>query len=186
VSDEKFRLFVALELPERVRRGLVDWRSSVAGEGLRPVAADALHVTLCFLGWRAPSEVDPIADACLQAAGGRAVPELTLREGIWLPPRRPRVLAVSLEDPSKALAALQTRLSEGLHTGGWYVPERRPFFAHVTVARVAKGARVRWRDPLPDINPLLVSAGRVTLYRSRLSPRGAVYEALHSVELGEV
>jgi 2'-5' RNA ligase len=70
-----------------------------------------------------------------------------------------------------------------LQTGGWYLPEARPFLAHTTVARVAKDARVR-REGLEAPPPLAFDAGTVSLYRSRLGPGGARYEALRTVELG--
>jgi len=54
----KERLFVALELPEDVRVALVAWRPRDGG--LRPVAAESLHVTLAFLGWREAADADMI------------------------------------------------------------------------------------------------------------------------------
>jgi RNA 2',3'-cyclic 3'-phosphodiesterase len=72
-----------------------------------------------------------------------------------------------------------------LRAGGWYVPEQRPFLAHVTVARVARGARIR-REVLPPPPPDAVTASTVTLYRSRLERGGARYEPLASVALGSL
>jgi 2'-5' RNA ligase len=183
-EDERVRLFVALELPEPVVSGLVDWRSGVAGiDDLRPVSADALHVTLCFLGSRSVSSVDAIATACgvVQGSGPARV---SLADAAWLPPRRPRVLAVRLEDRSGRLAEAQAALSGQLEAGGWYVPERRPFLAHVTVARVR--GRPSGRRPgavLPAPPQFDFEASQVTLFRSRLSPAGARYERLESVWL---
>jgi 2'-5' RNA ligase len=179
------RLFVALDLPPLVRQGLDAWRRGAAGDvpGLRPVAPEFLHVTLCFLGWRSSSEVGEIAAAC--AAAARPSPRgLSLGEAGWLPERgRPRVLAVGIDDPAEAIAALQSSLAEALQAGGWYAPEARPFLAHTTVARVGKNTRVR-REGLEAPPPLAFDAGTVSLYRSRLGPGGARYEALRTVELG--
>lgn len=184
MSEEPARLFVALELPAAVRKTLIDWRGSVVsiGSGLRAVAPDALHVTLCFLGWRPARELDEIAAACGVLAGSPAV-ELSLGEAVWLPARRPRLLAVKLEDPDRKLAGVQAELSEALQAGGWYVPEPRPFLAHVTVARASKGARVDRRHHLPAPPPVQVDGATVTLYRSRLGRAGARYEPLRLVEL---
>src|SRR5437763_6761052 len=143
-GGERARLVVALELPGQVREPLVSWRSeAVSGvAALRLVRSEDLHVTLCFLGWQPVSEVAGILSACAAAAGFPSAP-LRVREAIWLPPRRPRVLAVSLEDSSGALARVQHVLSDALEGGGWYVPEKRRFLAHVTVARVARGSSGR-------------------------------------------
>ncbi len=148
---------------------------------MRVIARADLHATLCFLGWRSQEEIDAIGDACGVLAA-YAAPELRIGEATWLPPRQPRVLAVELQDPTGALAREQAVLSEVLAAGGWYRPEKRPYLAHVTVARLGRGTRVR-RRPLPDLPALSFRATRVTLYRSRLLRSGARYEPLDSVEL---
>lgn len=142
-----------------------------------------LHATLCFLGSRPVREIGAISAACGVVAGEPAV-DTRLGEPLWLPARRPRVLAVLLEASSGALARLQATLSGALVAGGWYAPESRPYLAHVTVARVGKDVRrfrARSLEPPPG---LAVRCSRVTLYRSRLSPAGARYESLASVDLG--
>jgi len=177
-------LFVALELPGDVRERLVTWGEGVIARvpGVRAVRGESLHVTLCFLGWVDVDAVDSVADACAVVSG---MPGASLRvgRGIWLPPRRPRVLAVELTDVGGRLEAVQSALSQALAAGGWYKPEKRPFLAHVTVGRVGKGARVRGSFELSDApDDLVFSGSRVTLFRSRLSPAGARYEGLASLE----
>jgi RNA 2',3'-cyclic 3'-phosphodiesterase len=184
MHDERIRLFVALELPRAVVDALVKWRDQVVtrGPGLRPLSADSLHATLCFLGWRGVEEADAIATACgvLSAQG---VPVLSLGAPRWLPPRGPRVLAVELVDPTGALTRAQARLADVLAAGGWYQPEKRPYLAHVTVARAGRGARVQ-RDRLPPLPRIEFQAPRVTLFRSLLLRTGARYQPLAAVELG--
>ena len=67
-------------------------------------------MTLCFLGSQPVSEIAGIADT-LPALSGSGRPVLTLGEPIWLPPRRPGVLAVELEDHDDALGRLQASLA---------------------------------------------------------------------------
>jgi RNA 2',3'-cyclic 3'-phosphodiesterase len=183
-TDERARLFVALELPASARDILARWRSSVLREisMLRPVPVEHLHATLCFLGSRPASQIEEIAAACGVVAG-EPVLEPRLAEPVWLPARRPRVLAVRLEDASGELARVQATLSSALASGGWYAPESRPYLGHVTVARMAKDARLRppQLEPPPAVD---VHCSRVTLYRSRLGSGGARYEQLSAVELG--
>jgi RNA 2',3'-cyclic 3'-phosphodiesterase len=181
---ERARLFVALELPASARDILARWRGSTLRDipALRPVPVEHLHATLCFLGSRPASQIEPIAAACGVVAG-EPVLEARLGEPVWLPARRPRVLAVRLDDGSGALARVQAALSAALAGGGWYAPESRPFLAHVTVARMAKDARIKppTLEPPPSVD---VRCSRVTLYRSRLGSGGARYEPLSAVELG--
>ena len=182
---ERARLFVALDLDDAARAALVAWRDGiVAGRaGLRAVPAEALHVTLCFLGACTVDDVEGIAGACAAAAADGSVTGLAVGSARWLPSRRPRVLAVAVEDSAGALTAVQASLSAALAESGWYRPEARPFFPHVTVARVARGGPGREEVSAPPALPLAPGAP-VTLYRSHLSPRGVRYEALRSVVPG--
>lgn len=184
--SERARLFVALDLPGPVRRQLVPWgsRSVSRFPGLRAVAPEALHVTLCFLGWCDSADIMPISDACVAAVSGAEEPELSLGSAVWLPPRRPSALAVEVADANGTLAGLQAALAAALSAGGWYASEARRFLGHVTVARVSRGARVRGIElKLPPAAGF--RAASVTLYRSRLERAGARYEALRTIELGK-
>jgi 2'-5' RNA ligase len=178
VSDhERVRLFVALELSDQALHALVRWREEALRdlEGLRLIEPEHLHVTLCFLGWRDAAEVQAIEEACNRAS--RSIAELELGPSIWLPPRRPRVLAVELLEAGGTLASCQAALAGELECGGFYRPEKRPFRPHVTVARVRRGQRAPARA-LPPPPPLRFHAAAVTLFRSRLASTRARYEAL--------
>ncbi len=176
---------MALDLPSPARQALERWRSDPprSVRGLRLVDSAALHVTLCFLGWRRDGEIEDIGAACAEALAGWGPLALSLGDPVWLPDRRPRVLAVRLEDSSGGLAGLQASLSTELSAGGWYAPETRPFMGHVTVARIPRGARVR-ATKLPGLPAMDFHASQITLYRSRLEPGGARYEAQRTIELG--
>ena len=181
---ERARLFVALDLPTSARQALVQWRGSALepADSLRLVAPAFMHVTLCFLGWQPVDKLEEILAACRTVADHRAM-ELALGAALWLPRRRPRVLAVGLDEIGGKLAGTQEVLSRALAAGGWYVPEKRPFLAHVTVARVPSGVRLQAPE-LPPPPPVRFEASRITLYRSRLGAGGARYEALGTIELG--
>lgn len=180
----RLRLFVALDLPPDIREALLAWRAGAVRQipELRPVAQDALHATLCFMGSRPAGEVGGIAAACETALDRVSRPELGLESGLWLPPRRPRVLGVRLDDSSSALARIQSAVCTALADGGWYTPEKRAFLPHVTVARVSARARLRATE-LPPLQSLRFRAPAVTLYRSRLQRSGARYEPLATVAL---
>jgi 2'-5' RNA ligase len=151
------RLFVALELPESVRIATGAWAASALGTigSLRPVRVDGLHVTLCFLGSTAGTEVSAIAACCRRACAGHGPLRLSTGGLLALPRRRPRAVAVrvgeeghgkltGVTEPTRltGLTGLQSSLAGALAASGWYQPEPRPFLAHVTVARVRSGARL--------------------------------------------
>jgi 2'-5' RNA ligase len=177
-------MFVALDLPEAPRAEIAAWRDTlVAGRReLRPVAAEALHVTLAFLAWQDESDASAIAQTAFEAAGGVARPRLAAIGTRPLPPRRPRLFALDLEDEEGRAVALQAAVSDALASARFYRPEKRAFWPHVTLARVKRGARAApLEGPPPPAEPF--TAGRVTLYRSTLRPQGAVYDVLHKHDL---
>jgi RNA 2',3'-cyclic 3'-phosphodiesterase len=184
LSDERARLFAALELPGAASQALARWGELTAAgrPALRLVRGEGLHVTLCFLGSRGIGELPRIGEAC-EAVAGQGPVELSFGRALCLPPRRPRVLAVALDDPSGALGTIQAELAGALAAAADYEPERRPFLPHVTVARVRVGAgRIR-ADELPAPPALAFAGSAVTLYRSRLGGGGARYEPLLTVAL---
>ncbi|HMJ95900.1 MAG TPA: RNA 2',3'-cyclic phosphodiesterase [Thermoleophilaceae bacterium] len=180
MSGPRARLFLALDLPEAARESIAAWRDAlIAGhEDLRPVRAEALHVTLVFLGWQDESASASIAEAAFGALPALPPPHLTPVGVRSLPPRNPRLFALDLEDEGSRATALQAAASTALEAGGWYRPEKRPFWAHLTLARAKRGER-RAR-PILDGPPPPGSfeASVVTLYRSTLRPQGALYEPL--------
>jgi RNA 2',3'-cyclic 3'-phosphodiesterase len=177
----KARLFVALDLPEPARAAFAGWAvEHASSRDLRLVAPESLHLTLCFLGWREEADVERLGE--LVAPCAAPVREVSAVAASWLPPRRPRVLAIDLADPGDAVVALQRRVSDALEAAAAYEPESRPYRPHVTVARVRRGARVRAVElPPPQVDPFPGAA--LTLYRSRLYRAGPQYEPLRRVEL---
>jgi len=185
VSGPRARMFVALDLPEAARNELARWRDSlvVGRDDLRPVRPEALHVTLAFLGWQDEAAAERIAAEAFGAVAGLEVPALRAAQVKAVPPRRPRLFALDLDDPGDRAAAVQEAVSDRLEAAHFYKPEKRPFWPHVTLARVKRGARA---GPLPEIPPPdeRFQAVDLTLYRSTLRPQGAIYDPLAHARVG--
>jgi RNA 2',3'-cyclic 3'-phosphodiesterase len=187
------RLFVAVELDDAVRRRAAAIAEAVEASVsdalvLRWIPAENLHITLWFLG-----EVpDPRAASVLTALDRPFdIPPFPLAlGGIGAFPSSglPRVVWLGVREGDAGLAALHREIGARLEPLG-FAAEPRPFAAHLTLGRV-KGARpgtaprvvrARWRELAADAGECAVAA--VTLFRSRLSRRGAVHEALLRVPL---
>jgi 2'-5' RNA ligase len=197
LKSPRARLFVALDLPGPVRAGLVEWQREALGDpALRPIAPDALHVTLCFLAYQPEREIERIA----QLMHGIEQRPVTMRleaDPIAAPRGRPRLFAV--DAPSGQAVVLQAELSDRLQAERLYKPEKRPFWSHVTVARVRPERRTpserrghrRGRPALVERPPIALpdellepfEALRMTLYRSFLRPAGAEYLPLAEHDL---
>jgi RNA 2',3'-cyclic 3'-phosphodiesterase len=188
-KSPRARMFVALDLPEGVREGIAGWgEEELADPALRPVPIGSLHVTLAFLGSRPEDEVERIAAAMEEAAGPAPLVEL-LGPVARPTPRKARLFALPVVSPG--CETIQARLSELLLAARLYEPEKRPFWPHVTVARVrseGRGSRRPMRVERPpkelpaDLSEVFLGV-RMTLYRSVLQPEGSLYVPLAQVEL---
>lgn len=191
LRSPRARLFVALDLPEALREGIVAWgRRELRDPALRVVPPESLHITLAFLGYMPEKEIGRLGDI-VEALNGPA-PSIELDDPIAKPSlRRARLFA--LPAASMGTVLLQAELEEALVAERLYKPEKRPFWPHVTVARVKSAGRGK-RHPATVEQPpgrlprALLSPDRcvrVTLYRSELQPLGARYAPLAQVELSQ-
>jgi RNA 2',3'-cyclic 3'-phosphodiesterase len=188
MSGSRARMFLALDLPEDARDSLAGWRDAILSSrsDVRPVRSEALHVTLVFLGWQDESAAERIAEAAFGALPGSPPPRLAATGVRAVPPRDPRLFALDLDDEGGRATALQQSVSDALEAGRWYRPEKRPFWPHITLARVKRGERRVAHPPDAPAPPGdRFEAGVVTLYRSILRPQGAIYEPLARTVAGD-
>jgi 2'-5' RNA ligase len=197
LKSPRARLFVALDLPDRVRDDLAAWQSrALVDPALRPVRPEALHVTLCFLSYHPEREIERIA-SMVTGVAARPVEIRLAPEPVPIPSKRPRLFAVAGESP--AATEVQAELSQRLEAARLYEPEKREFWTHVTVARVRseRASRARGRrgksmrvESAPEALPAELTepfgAVRLALYRSILRPAGAEYVSLAELELPPV
>jgi 2'-5' RNA ligase len=190
---ERLRLFVAVELPpawlkalealqEKLRRRLRP--EDLGGARLRWVRPEGIHVTLKFLGEVNAERLGAIEEA-LRTAVPRP-PAVRLRlggAGGFNRGARPTVVWAAVDGDTDALARLAAAVDAAVTPLG-FPPERRPFAAHLTLARVPEDlARPYWdrlkaavaATAAPAPPPAMV-VEEVALMRSRLRPDGARYE----------
>ena len=190
LKSQRARLFVALDLPQDVRTGVVDWQqTALADPALRIVRPEALHITLVFLGYHAEKDAKKIAKVAFATDAEAPAVELHA-EPVGVPPgKRPRLIALGAN--SEETVALQAGVEQRLVEAGFYEPEKRAFWPHVTVARVKpeapksrKPAQVRTRPhPLPEHMFRFFRPTRLVLFKSHLRRSGAEYEPMAELEL---
>jgi RNA 2',3'-cyclic 3'-phosphodiesterase len=175
-SDDRVRLFCALQLPERAVREIGEWQRAHLPGGVRVVPPENLHITLVFLGARPEGDVPAVA-AELRAASAEAEPPtfcvVRYRE-------TPRVGMLELDEDDGRGRSLASALQRRLEELGLVRPEGRSWRPHVTVARFRE--RPGLSPPPPNIRSIHVV--RSALYRSFLGAGGARYDALESEALG--
>jgi RNA 2',3'-cyclic 3'-phosphodiesterase len=189
LKSSRARLFVALDLPDDLRDEIVAWgKSELRDPALRVVAPESLHVTLAFLGYLPEREIERLGEI-VRGLGAKAA-TLRLEDPVAKPSlRRARLFALPAIAP--ATGPLQRELAGKLVAQRLYKPEKRPFWPHVTVARVKSAGRGSGRPAAVERPPGALPKGllkpalcvRVTLYRSVLQPQGSRYTPLAQVEL---
>ncbi len=177
-SGETVRAFVAVLLSEAAAR-----EAERLLERLRPLARcrwvtrEQLHITLRFLGELSPAVVERVRAAMATVTVQPFDIEL-YRAGAFPNLTRPRTLWLGGDRGTPELTALAGRVNDALFGVG--IPRNgRPFSPHLTLARSDGSplppALMRELERVPSI--AWCCAG-ISLMRSRLMPRGAVYTRL--------
>lgn len=167
------RLFVALELPEKIKERLLTCRGGL--EGARWQDAGQMHLTLRFIG-EASQQQEMDIRAALAAI--RFAPFEVALDGIGLfgKASKPRALWVGVSDP-EPLKHLHEKIDQNLANCG-FLPEERKFTPHVTLARFGNRRARRLPDFLDQYSGLALPAFEVSsfaLISSHLSHSGAQY-----------
>ncbi len=183
------RLFIAINLPPEVRRGL--WEAAgpmrASSYPVRWVDPDGMHLTLKFLGEVAGSrEAEILAGVNAAVQGARRFTLPIGGFGAFPSPGRPRVLWVGCEAVA-ALEILQHRLEQEMEQLGFPL-EGRAFHPHLTLGRANRDARPNaFRGIEETLESLDFSAEAmvesVDLMESQLTPRGARYARRHASAL---
>ncbi|MFU8796418.1 MAG: RNA 2',3'-cyclic phosphodiesterase [Dehalococcoidia bacterium] len=192
-NAEEIRSFIAIELPDDVRKGLAQLRKELKRDEHRFVKwvdSDGIHLTLKFLGNIPPRLVSEITGAMEAAARGIA-PFVIEISGLGAFPRleQVRVVWVGVSDEAHRLKDLQHGIDAELATLG-FAREERPFVPHLTLARVRQGASPSERRSLGELlraavfeDKYSVRVEAISLMRSQLTPAGAIYTRLSEVQL---
>jgi 2'-5' RNA ligase len=162
------RLFFAIWPPPDAARALAQWADEVQelSSGRRTPVGN-IHLTLAFLGQAEPARA--IAAARRVNGMRHRLPIETAKyvnHMVWVGPR---------EMPA-ALAALQSSLAIELFREE-FILERRPFAAHVTLIRKARGS------VLPAVPAIEWPVNEFVLMSSSVSSRGASYTHLERFPL---
>ena len=190
---DTLRTFIALPLPAEwiaLLEEVIDHLDSAASGGVRWVRPSSIHLTLKFLGATDPALAPRILDGLLESVGGASAPALSL-SGLGTFPNRnnPRVIWAGVSGDMETLADLQQRV-ETLAVGLGWDAERRPFRPHLTIGRVrdriSPAERKRLVAGISNCAVPRLASWRpdaVRLYKSELTPRGAIYTNLGEVEI---
>jgi RNA 2',3'-cyclic 3'-phosphodiesterase len=181
---ERYRMFIAGELPAHIKSELVGVQTRLRQANLPVswVAPAAMHLTLRFLGDTDAALIPDIERAI--RAGLAQYHTITLQlggAGGFPNDRRPSVVWAGVGGAVTALQRTQAAIEAALGSLGT-APDPKPFHPHLTLGRLRRGADPKQQQQLGDAiraltppAPLEWAVERVVLFRSELRREGPVY-----------
>jgi 2'-5' RNA ligase len=186
------RSFIALNLDEPIRQALTQAADQIGqppGSKVNWTAPENLHVTVKFLGEVHDAILPDICRIAREAVETVEPFTFSVSGVLTIPPQgpRPRMFWAGVEDPDGRIATIFHSIEEGLATLG-FGRDRRPFRAHVTMARIRRvGDPAAIHQLAADRSALVFgesNAESLTVFGSELTPRGPVYTPLATATLG--
>lgn len=179
------RTFLALELPENIRKQLQTVSSRLQAHNLRKIKwvdPHNYHITLTFIG-----ETDngkEVSDAIADSFGRLVSPEFSEPELTLVPGKAPRILWVEYKCSSQEITVMNKRFRQKLAELG-YSLDNKPLRFHVTLARIKGGVSPQFTQDVLNmrIPPIKFISESLTFYESRLKPEGAEYFPLSELRL---
>jgi RNA 2',3'-cyclic 3'-phosphodiesterase len=190
VSGSRIRLFVAVDIPDKVRETISSAVNAVKPEteGMRWVEPCNLHLTMKFIGEYEEGKLEELSaevretsrlcrgfEACLGGCG------------TFPSPRKARVIWLGMSRGGEEAGKVARKLDARLEKVG-VKREDRPFRSHLTLARRRQPADCstlldNLSEGLKDLEDMGFEVGDVVLYRSILGPQGPRYIELERMEL---
>ena len=190
---EQVRSFIAIELPDELKSGLVQLQAQLKTGKQPPVKwvdPYSIHLTLKFLGTIAADRISEITRAIEVSTQG--VPPFHLEAkglGVFPSLRRAQVAWVGINGEIAQLSRIQQRIESNLAPLG-FTPESRPFKPHLTLARlrqqVSSEERQSFGQLIADAKFEEVygfSVHSINLMKSQLTREGAIYSLISSIRL---
>jgi RNA 2',3'-cyclic 3'-phosphodiesterase len=179
------RSFFALEVSAPVGdylKQVIEKLSKRAPE-VKWVKRDAIHITLKFLG-QIEEELAVKIQEALKPIGSRFAPfVVSLKEIDAFPSRRrARVVIVRLNKGVDEMKAVFEEVEEGL-TGFDFEREAREYTPHITLGRMKVPAAFPDGD-LPPLEKMEFMVDGLVLFKSTLTPGGAIYTPIWKIKLG--
>lgn len=176
------RVFLALEISPSVKEYLQGIIKIMASRitGVRWVKSEGQHITLKFFGELDEAIVENIRTRLLSIEDKFEPFETTIK-GIDAFPnkRRARVIVVTLEKGVDIAKAIFNDIEVALLPLG-FEGEKRDYTPHITLGRKKEQSPILERD-IPDLNGMGFIVDRLVMFRSTLTPQGAIYSPLWEI-----
>lgn len=193
MDNQKIRSFIAIELPPGLRNKIAEFQAGLKKpewDFVKWVGPDLMHLTLKFLGNQSADRLDIVKTVLVAVVGDcRSFNLFTGQTGSFPDGKRIRVFWLGLEGEIERLQNLQKAIDVSLAARGFPV-EKRPFTAHLTLARLRDECSMQERSAFADsirgvrFEPTLnFTVDQIALMKSILTPKGPLYTKLAEYKL---
>lgn len=173
------RLFTAIELPDDIKKRIIEKSQEIEAPGITLVKEEALHITLHFFGEKSETEAEKIKKALEELSWS------TFKVNLYgintFSPKFIRVIFVSLKEGASEVSQLYSKLSSLLDAEKISY-EKEKYVPHVTIARVKYANRERLIEFINKYKDYQFGSFDVSsfyLIKSTLTSSGPVYEKLY-------
>lgn len=182
------RTFIALGIPlsPNCIKLLNSLKQKLGQERIRWVNFDTLHLTLFFLGEANQMQVNEIDSVFKAHISSFAPLEIALKGiGTFGQKNYPKVLWLGVEE-SETLKELHAEVNRVVSPIG-FTSDQRGFNPHITIGRIKSIDNIQLIESIvkeasnQSIQRSMVD--RITLYKSTLTPNGAIYSTLLEQDL---
>jgi 2'-5' RNA ligase len=188
IAIDIVRTFVAIELPEVVKRGIAEIKNQYSDmEGVSWIKPEGAHLTIKFLGEIGRDVVDGLACA-LEPVMAKVKPFKLKIEDVGVFPNlsKPRVLWLGVKE-EKNLKQIHLKVDEEARKVG-INKEEKNYHPHITIARIKSDEPPqRLKEFLKEFKGKTfwtdVDVKSIVIYKSILRPDGAEYEKLYEIPL---
>jgi len=183
------RIFIAINLPENVKRKLLTFKDKYQEVPAKWVRPDNLHITLLFLGNLDDNQLNQTIKTAKEVCDKQKPFVVALKKVCFNENQKkvPRMVWVEGEGDND-LFSLQKELEQkifNLESFQYKEKENRSFFFHVTLARIRQW-ELQKMEEMPDINEELdirFEVNTIEIMESELKRGGPEYTILDSFEL---
>jgi 2'-5' RNA ligase len=177
------RLFVAIDLPQSIRKLLVELDPNL--RNVRWVQAGQMHLTLSFFG-NVTEDVDLRLREKLNAIrfGAFFLPIAGI--GTFPPKGPPKIIWIGVGGGHPHLFQIHKRVQEAALAAG-LEPELRPWHPHITLARsrdVSSQSVRKFLQLNVDLDAGMTRVDAFHLYSSKLTPAGSIHTRELTVSAG--
>ena len=186
----KHRIFIAISLPENIKKRLFSYQEKWPELPAKWVKRDNIHITLSFLGYISDEELLEICKTAEKTASKHQPFLINLTKICYAPIGKipPRMVWAQGEE-SEELSSLQNDLEKTLFesTSPAKNKENRHYTPHITLARIRQW---EWRKIEPEERPEIeedisfnFEINSIEVMESELKRKGPEYTILKTCEL---